>query len=119
MNFLLSLIDKISREKQIMKLTMKCTPSTHTLKHLSIIIMVIPTKLPDPTVKEILPTSTFYYMFKIIGCPHHVANSISLTKGFIWAIFASQWITLLSKVNPWPVKTFLDNQCCNSHRYCA
>lgn len=119
MNFLLSLIDKISREKQIMKLTMKCTPSTHTLKHLSIIIMVIPTKLPDPTVKEILPTSTFYYMFKIIGCPHNVENSIPLTKGFIWAIFASQWITLLSKVNPWPVKTFLGNQCCNSHRYCA
>lgn len=107
MNFLLSLIDKISREKQIMKLTMKCTPSTHTLKHLSTIIMVIPTKLPDPTVKEILPTSTFYYMFRIIGCPHNVENSIPLTNGFIWAIFASQWITLLSKVNPWPVKTFL------------
>lgn len=86
---------------------MKCTPSTHTLKHLSIIIMVIPTKLPDPTVKEILPTSTFYYMFKIIGCPHNVENSIPLTNG------------LLSIVNPWPVKTFLGNQCCNSYGYCA
>lgn len=98
MNFLLSLIDKISREKQIMKLTMKCTPSTHTLKHLSIIIMVIPTKLPDPTIKEILPTSTFYYMFKIIGCPHNVENSIPLTNGFIWAIFVSQWFTIHSVV---------------------
>lgn len=26
---------------------------------------------------------------------------------------------LLSIVNPWPVKTFLGNQCCNSYGYCA